>query len=83
VCWLIGLVALLSCTTLLHPVLNPVLNPTLGFILLHAHEAGVAGNGQKMTKRRLSEVFFEKSTLKGSVVGKKIILEKFWWFVQF
>jgi len=49
----------------------------------HAHEAGVAGNGQKMTKRRLSEVFFEKSTLKGSVVGKKIILEKFWWFVQF
>ena len=35
------------------------------------HEADCAGNGQKMTRRDLSEVYFRKSTLK----GKKIILD--------
>jgi len=44
-----------------------------------AHEAGVAGNGQKMTRRDLSEVKMQKSTLK----GKKIVLDVFLSFVQF
>lgn len=37
----------------------------------------------EMSRRDLSEVYFEKSTLKGSGVGKKIILDVFWRFVQF
>lgn len=50
-----------------------------GFVLLHAHEAVAAGNSRKMSKRDLLEVYFEKSTLKGT----KIILAVFWIFYQF
>ena len=59
---------------------NPIpQKPQLMQYKTRVREASCAGNGQKMSRRDLSEVFFEKSTLK----GKKIVLAVFLSFVQF